>query len=113
MVNRLKIFITDIHIARKKAMQGVGRVWFKALFERASLQEFQFRFNFFNPNRSSSTSFSLKKSKLEVCFMKFMELLRGYFENTVLYLLMKLYENYPPCHWLRNIQLPFSLATTH
>jgi hypothetical protein len=45
--------------------------------------------------------------------MKFMKLLRGASKTLFLYLLMKLYENYPPCHWLRNIQLPFSLATTH
>jgi hypothetical protein len=35
----------------------------KALFGRAPLQEFQFRLNFFNPNRSSSTSFSFKKNR--------------------------------------------------
>jgi hypothetical protein len=54
------------------------------MFGRASLQEFQIRSNFFNPNRSSSTSFSLKKkSKLEARFVKFMKLLRGCFKNTV------------------------------
>jgi hypothetical protein len=34
-----------------------------ALFGRASLQEFQFCSNFFNTNRSSSTSFSFKKNR--------------------------------------------------
>jgi hypothetical protein len=33
------------------------------LFGRASLQKFQFRSNFFNPNRFSSTSFSFKKNR--------------------------------------------------
>jgi hypothetical protein len=40
--------------------------------------------------------------------MQFMRLLKGLFTNTVLYLLMKLYENYPPRHWLHNIVLRFS-----
>jgi hypothetical protein len=73
----------DVRLLRNKT-SICPHILTKALFGRASLQKFQFRSNFFNPNRSSSTSFSFKKkSKLEARFMKFMKLLIGCFKNNV------------------------------
>jgi hypothetical protein len=52
------------------------------LFGRAPLQKFQVYFIFYYPNRSSSTSSSLKKLKMLASFMKFFKLLKECFKNT-------------------------------
>jgi hypothetical protein len=58
-------------------------IYSKTLFGRVSLQEIQDHSSLFYPNRSSFTSSSLKKIKLETNFINFLKLFKGCFKNIV------------------------------